>query len=802
MNKDSWYGGDTPSPYVRRKDMSTKSWYTSPSASLIATFLLGVVVGFILRYAWFELRQENTEVPAAESTALDTMTPAPPASTTPEAIVPELDITVQPANLEEIWPARHLIVGIPGTGLDPDSAEMLNRNKPGGIWLRSPNTVNEAQISRLVGQIATLAALDPKPASGPLILAAQDGGEGRNVLQMPEALSYEEIARLETLDAIRDAGDKTAAYAQKLGIGMLLAPVLDVFDEKERQPSERPYYFGTTPESVTRAGIAYIEGLQEKGALAVARHYPGIGSAIFTEGGLPTIKEDSADNLTATIQVFTDAAAHGVSGILIAGASIPVLDTETPGRPTSLTPALIQEMLRKRYGYEGVLIADDMRAIASWSEDSTGQNIVAALAAGCDAVLISSVSAGEMAEIIQAVKQAVNEGILKQEELELSRRRLDLCREKVARAMGQKDPGPIPVPISTEGEVEGEAVPAVDVVPAPETEIVPPSEPAQQVEEPSDESETAPAPETKETPKPEQKAESSPVDTAPPPPNARKVVHTIKQGETLTAIATKYGVSVKDIMEWNKMQDANIKFGTHLDVYPSGKEADPPGEKKEPTETKKMETPPEGGALSAPVVPVQAPGAATSTDTVAIEEPPVSNIDRGSSRETLLDAEVLPETLPLDTPSSDLATVNKPDQPVQSVPPLVPAGTNEETRQNTPSAPEMTNTVIPANPSRVLEPGTLENLPEPQDIPRLPSVDTSGSSAPTPGTIAPETSAPSAPSGGVDTAKPAIHLVGPGDTLNRIAARYGVTVKQLIEANALTNPDILVMGDEIKIPKP
>ncbi|OQC08155.1 MAG: Beta-hexosaminidase [Candidatus Hydrogenedentes bacterium ADurb.Bin101] len=825
MSKDSWYGGDTPSPYVRRKDMKTKSWYTSPSASLIATFLLGVVVGFILRYAWFELRQENTEVPATESTALETATPLPPASGTPEATVPELDITVQPANLEEVWPARHLIVGIPGTGLDPDSADLLNRNKPGGIWLRSPNTVNEAQITRLVGQITTLAALDTRPASGPLILAAQDGGQSRNVLQMPEALSYEEIAGLETLDAIRQVGEQTAAYAQKLGVGMLLAPVLDVFDEKERQLSERPYYLGTTPESVARAGIAYIDGLQEKGVLAVARHYPGIGSALLTEGGIPTIKEDSADNLTATIQVFTEAAAHGVSGILIAGASIPVLDTEAPGRPTSLMPALVQEMLRKRSGYEGVLIADDMSAIASWSKNTTGQNVVAALAAGCDAVLISSISAGEMAEIIQAIKQAVSEGTLKQEELELSRRRLDLCREKVARAMGQKAPEALPAPIPAEGEIEGEGEGAsvVDAAPAKETEAVPPSAPAQQVEKPSDETEV-PAPaaamKPKETLKPEQKTESSPMETVTPPLNTRKVVHTIKQGETLTAIANKYGVTVKDIMGWNKMQDANIKFGANLDVYPSGKEADSPEGKKDPAGIKQTEAPAEGGPVPAPVqnapspagesdlsnevsaTPVEAPGAATSIDDVTIEKPLISNVGQDSSRETLLDAEVLPETLPLDTPSSDLSTVNKPDKPVQSVPPLVPAGTNRDTRQNTPLTPEMTDTVIPVSPSPVLEPGVLENIPEPRDIPRLPSVDTASSPAPSQETIAPEVSIPPAPSGGVDATKPAVHVVGPGDTLNRIAVRYGVTVKQLVEANALTNPDILVMGTEVKIPKP
>ncbi len=815
--------------------MKTNSWYAGSSASLIATFLLGVVVGFILRYAWFELRQEKVDAPEIKSGITETTPADSPVAGESETVVPELDVMVQPANLEEIWPARHLIVGIPGTGLDPDSVEMLNHYKPGGVWLRSSNTVNEAQISRLISQINMLAGLEQKPDANPLIVAAQDGGKNRNILQMPESPSYEEIAKFETLESIREAGKATASHARKLGVGMLLSPVLDIFDETERQPSERPYFLGTTPESVTRAGIAYIEGLQETGLLAVAKHYPGIGSAILKEGDMPVIMEDNAENLTATIQVFSDAAAHGVSGILISGVSIPVMDTDMPWRPTSLSQALVREILRRRCSYEGVLIADDMRVIASWSENTTGQNIVAALAAGCDAVLISSVSSEEMAEIINTVKRAVEGGALNKEELELSRQRLDLCRQKLARGQGEVSPEAAPAAIPTQTPVEGEETPTADatpaVVPINETEPAPESVTGQQPEKVSEEmGAQVPESKTEEAVKPAESQGKTAAKETTPPSDKKKIVHTIKQGETLTGIANSYGVTVKDIMEWNKMKDDVIKSGTKLDVFTSGKEAGAAGEKKVSSETNKTEMAPGKTPLSEekpsvpaevlpvpgekPAVPDKLPAAAPETSPAAAE----SAVTTGESpksintaepaetlREGLLDVEVLPETLPLDTPSSDLATGDMGMEPARSVPPLVPAGSNKASAEtaSTTQGKQLTHTEVPAVSSPVLDPAILEKLPESGNVPSPSSVNATGTNPPAPETtVAPSVEASKPISGESAETTHTIYVVEAGDTLNKIATKHGVTVQQIIAANALTNPNVLIAGSAIKIPKP
>ncbi len=830
MSKQSWYGGDSPSPYVRRKDTSSKSWYMRPSTSLLVTFLLGIAVGFILRYAWFETKQEAPEQPPIPAGSMDTIPAESPPDTAPETIVPELDVAIQPANLEKIWPARHLIVGIPGTGLDPDTADMLNRYKPGGVWLRSSNTVNQTQIKRLVSQIQMLASLDPQPTGWPLIVAAQDGGKNRNILQLPAAPSYEDIALLETPEEIREAGKKTAEYALKLGVGVLLAPSLDVFDAKERHPSERPYFLGTTPEEVVRAGIPYMEGLQERGVAAFVKYYPGMGAATSNKNGIPSIKETNPDNLRNSLQAFADAASHDVAGILVGGVSVPALDTESSGRPATLSRPMIQDVLRQNCHYEGIILAEDILSVAAWSKNTTEQNIVGALAAGCDAILISSITIEEMEKVIDAIKQAVTDGTLTEAQLSISNQRLNLCRSKLARRMSQEDTEALQTTVPAEGEPEGKTEPSE--AEATETAIVPEQSPEGQPEE---EPATIPVTDSEKKTEAVKPSDASQAEKPFPPGTNEKIIHSIKQGETLTGIANKYGVSVKDIMQWNNLQDGNIKYGGKLEIHgtpPKEKEPESGGEKPEPVETPKAEP-------KAAVPVEEKPAFSEKTQTLSEEKPlapreeltpaeelpalpagtPVTTKEIPVSVETLPIPEQEP-VLPLPTQEDSSANPNTPEVPpetssadtvpaaieapaavlptTQDVPPIVPATPDTSSiKENLPAPTED----IPDEPSPLLESLTSEDQNEPTPPPST-AAETAGSESASKQEGNLGGTAPEAQASGQQPGENYIsHVIGSGETLNKISAKYGVSVQEIIKANMLADPNRLLVGETIKVPK-
>lgn len=873
MSKQSWYGGNNEALPIRSNEWKRKTMYGGPSVSLLITFLLGVAVGFFLHYALFEIRQGKS---SEETTSVPVATPAAPE--TPESPVEqpsqEVAITASPVDPESTWPARHLIIGIPGTSLDMDTADLLNQYKPAGVWLRESNTVNTIQIRELIQQINVLAAMGPELDMQPLILAAQEGGEDLNPLRLPEALTYEDIAKLETLDAIREAGKTVAQQSRSLGVGVLLAPVLDIFDGEQRDASERPHFLGDTPETVSQAGVAYAEGLLEGGVLAVARNYPGIGSAIMQDEDVPLIPETNVEKLASTMMPFLEAAAYDISGILISSASVPALDVQVPGRPASLSPVLVREVFRNKWGYAGVLLADDIHTVYPWSGKPVEEDIIAALAAGCDAVLISVVNEEDMARIVAALKQALNDGALDAESLLASRQRLDLWRSKLARTSTGVAPETAAEPV-VEGEpavpVEEANIPAetvtIEATPAPEGEAKaegevegevvaePPNKPEEKTEATA-EPETAPEQEQKP---PEGENSAEPVkppkpatdETIAAPEGSNKVEHRIKQGDTLTGIAKHYGVSVKDIMSWNKLSDADIKFGRTLVIYSTqGDISAAPAETpvSEPQETAPpVETPSETpGTSEAPVpeAPPTLPEEPVTKTTVSEPIPPVQETpvtpQEEPARETYVPEQIPPapeapaappEEPALDTyvpeqvpPAPEMSVPEPPETPIapepadaqnetpsvspggeepavtknfsmrSSTPKKVEADDSEdvvpppeapdETPEKTSAAPEMSVTVVPVEQAVTIEPAVTV----------APAAETTASSEP-----APEPETVSAPS--TSEKEYTTYVIKSGDNLSRVANKYGVTVKELMDLNAIDNADIVVLGTELKVPK-
>lgn len=845
MSKQSWYGGENDSLPIRSNEVKRKALYGGPSASLLVTFLLGFAVGFFLCYALLEMRQEKPVEEAAVTPAESPVAQTASESTEKQP-APGVDVTASPVDPESAWPARHLIIGIPGNSLDGDTAEVLNQYKPGGVWLRESNTVDAAQIRELVRQINMLAAMGPELDMQPLIIAAQEGGEALNPLRLPNALSYEDIAKLETLDAIREAGKTVAAQSLDLGVGVLLAPVLDIFDAEQRDASERPHFLGDTPETVSQAGVAYAEGLQEGGVLAVARHYPGIGSAILQEEDVPLITETNVEKLASTMMPFLEAAAYDISGILISSAGVPALDVQVPGRPATLSPVLVREVFRNKWGYSGVLLAEDIHTVFPWSGKPVEEDIVTALAAGCDAVLISAVSAEEMARITEALKQALDNGTLDKESLLASRQRLDLWRSKLARVNEGRARQEISAPAAVEGETEilvegesaiegeagGETAPEAaegevegETKPKPESgaegEGVSETEPAPTPE---------PAPEaTKEVaaPKPEEPTKPAAPPKVTPPEGASKVAHRIKQGETLTGIAKKYNVSVKDIMSWNSMTDGDIKFGNNLVIYTTEKVETPPTVETPAPEPKEVqpaieatdETPPspEPSTFEEPATaPEEKPGETSVPEVMPLVPGDTETAQKETARETYVPEQIPPAPEAPKPPAPELpATPLVPDTN-EETPPTVPAnepptvtknfsmrsssqneadeGSEKEAAPSpeipelsgeTPTAPEMSVTVVPVEQSITIEPAsTVETTAEPTV-----SVET----APMPEAV------PAAPP---TEAEYTTHVIVAGDNLSKIANKYGVTLKELMEINSIQNPDIVVLGTELKVPKP
>jgi beta-N-acetylhexosaminidase len=213
-----------------------------------------------------------------------------------------------------------------------------------------------------------------------------------------------------------------ATELKAVGITMDYAPVLDIYTNPANQViGDRA--LADRAEDVARLGGAIIRTLQAEGIAACGKHFPGHGdTSTDSHFDLPLI-EHPPDRLDAVELVpFRAAIDSDVASIMTAHILIPALD---PERPATLSPAIVDGMLKRRLGYRGLVLSDDLEMRAIAARFALAEATVLAVAAGCDAVLMCGADQAPQVAAIEAVIHAVENGTvpLKRVEDALARHR-------------------------------------------------------------------------------------------------------------------------------------------------------------------------------------------------------------------------------------------------------------------------------------------------------------------------------------------------------------------------------------------
>jgi beta-N-acetylhexosaminidase len=185
--------------------------------------------------------------------------------------------------------------------------------------------------------------------------------------------------------------------------------VLDVFtNPKNTVIGDRA--LGDRAEEVARLGVAIIEELQGAGIAACGKHFPGHGDTLLdSHHDLPVVEHDP-DRLRAVEFVpFRAAIAADVASLMSCHVLVPAFDQLRPG---TLSPAIVQGLMRDELGWQGLIFTDDMEMKAITSRMPVPDACVAAIAAGCDAVLVCSGNHDLQAATIEALIRAVESGVL------------------------------------------------------------------------------------------------------------------------------------------------------------------------------------------------------------------------------------------------------------------------------------------------------------------------------------------------------------------------------------------------------
>ena len=299
-----------------------------------------------------------------------------------------------------------LVAGFPGTSVTPEIVELIERQHVGNIILFARNVGTPEQLLALTTDLQQ-AARKAGHRYPLLISIDQENGVVRRLKEgttgFPGSMALGAAGSEELVHAVALA---TGRELRALGVNMNLAPVLDV-NNNPANPVIGVRSFGEDPRQVAHFGVAAMRGYQDAGVLSCVKHFPGHGdTAVDSHLGLPIIPH-SRERLEAVELVpFRAAVEAGADAVMSAHVALPQL-TGQEGVPATISPAVIQGLLRDALSYDGVVASDclEMQAIADTV--GTERGAVLALLAGIDLVYVShryDRQAGALAAMLAAVR--------------------------------------------------------------------------------------------------------------------------------------------------------------------------------------------------------------------------------------------------------------------------------------------------------------------------------------------------------------------------------------------------------------
>ncbi len=277
-----------------------------------------------------------------------------------------------------------LMIGFGGTRMNAHIRFWLRERRVGGVALFSRNIVDFEQTARFARELHAEAT-----GGVPIFLALDQ--EGGNVVRVKDGAMV--LPGNMAMGATRSttfayvAGQSLAVDLALLGFNMNLAPVLDVNSNPDN-PVIGVRSYGERPDLVAELGGWYVRGQQEMGVVAVAKHFPGHGDTqTDSHFSMPAISADLERLETIELWPFRRAMAAGLDAVMTAHIALPRI-TDDPQLPATLSPTILTDILRRRLGFDGVVITDGLEMQGIVERYGSGRAAVLAILAGADMPMI------------------------------------------------------------------------------------------------------------------------------------------------------------------------------------------------------------------------------------------------------------------------------------------------------------------------------------------------------------------------------------------------------------------------------
>jgi beta-N-acetylhexosaminidase len=307
-----------------------------------------------------------------------------------------------------------MIAGIEGPELTALERAWLKVVRPGGVILFRRNIEQAPQVTALLRELTEIAGA---PLSRCVDLEGGLVDRLRDLIApMPSAAAV--FATGKRANFVKH-GRLIGQEAKTLGFNVTLAPVLDLALPVSAAIM-RTRVVSAEPDDVAEYGLAFVEGLEVEGVLGCGKHFPGLGGGTLdSHESMPLIERTWQELWEEDLAVFR-ALAPKLPMMMVAHAAYPKVQDETPA---SISHYWISAVLKKRVGFMGLVVSDDMEMGGILTQASIEEAAVKAVLAGTDVIEVCK----DPALVLRAYEALLAEA----ERSVVFRRRVEMAAQRV-----------------------------------------------------------------------------------------------------------------------------------------------------------------------------------------------------------------------------------------------------------------------------------------------------------------------------------------------------------------------------------
>jgi beta-N-acetylhexosaminidase len=292
----------------------------------------------------------------------------------------------------------------------------LNEYAVGGLIYFSQNISDREQITEMLSNTTSMSKY-------PIFLAVdEEGGSVSRVANSDvDVIKVDDMATIgatEDTTQAYEAGVTIGAYLSEIGFNVDFAPVADVVSE-DGSSALQDRSFGSDAQTVSDMVANVVDGIEGTGVSSCLKHFPGIGSASEdTHEGRVEIDKTLDEMRQTDFLPFQAGIDAGADFVMVSHATAVQVDED--GLPSSLSSAIMTDILRDELNFEGVIITDALNMSAITDYYTSAEAAVKAIKAGADMLLMPE----DFVEAYDAVLAAVQDGSISEDRIDESLRRI------------------------------------------------------------------------------------------------------------------------------------------------------------------------------------------------------------------------------------------------------------------------------------------------------------------------------------------------------------------------------------------